>query len=135
MMGEITIDWVDIPPTSEPSETKDGKPLPAAPGEQYCLVCFDAVGQQQADINLDEEERQQFRVGVPVDEICVDPHPINPYGKRENILVERNIKIGSPLVPSQLTRLWKTIRHRERKGLVRGVIKCVILFTAGPLGQ
>ena len=26
-MGEITIDWVDIPPTSEIFQTKDGKPL------------------------------------------------------------------------------------------------------------
>ena len=56
MMGEITSDWVDIPPTFEIFQTKDSKPLCAPPGEQYRLVYFDALGQQQADIDLDEEE-------------------------------------------------------------------------------
>ena len=132
MMGEITIDGVDIPPTSEIFQTKDGKPLCTAPGEQYRLVYFDAVGQEQADIDLHEEEDQQFGVGVPVHET---PTLSILTVTLKTFPVETNIKIGNPLVPSQSTRLWRTFRHRERKGLVRGVIKCVILFTAGQLGQ
>ena len=116
MMGEITIDWVHIPPTSEIFQTKDGIPLRTSPGEQYRLVYFDAVEQQQADIDLDEEEDQEFGVGVPVDETRVEPHPINPYGNSENISCGNKHQEWEPLGAFPVDQTIEDIQAQGTRG-------------------
>ena len=98
MMGEITVDWVDIPPNSTIFETKEGRLLrtPA-----YRLVYFDAVGQQQTQIDMDEEGGEEKD---PYGELThkVDPYPTNPWGDSDQHFVGR--KHGDWDPPQQYPR-------------------------------
>ena len=60
MIGEITGDWVDIPPNSTIFETKEGRPLRTPPVEHDRLFLFDVTGQQQTEIDMDEEGGEQL---------------------------------------------------------------------------
>ena len=59
MMSEITVNWVDIPPDSTIFETMEGRPLRTPPVVHYRLVYFDALGQQQTEIDMDEEGAEE----------------------------------------------------------------------------
>ena len=85
MMGETTADWVDIPPNSTILETKEGIPFP----DEHCrLVYFDAIGQQQTEIDMDEERGEEED---PYGELSheVDPYPTNPWGYPDQDFVGR----------------------------------------------
>ena len=94
MMGEIAVDWIEIPSRARIFQDEDGIPLHIPKGESYMLVLFGSIGERQGDGDPSEDDTHEgsdsecaldaVATTCTKDPTPVDPEGVNQYANRQS---------------------------------------------------